>query len=174
MGLWPRRGRLGATRPRTGEGRAGARPRRTGGFDKRAIDTLSGGQLQRALFARVLVQEADIVLLDEPFNAVDAKTVGDLVEVIKGWQAEGLTAWSLSTISTSCAGIFRIRCCCARRDRLGTDGRDVTAENLQRARRFDEAWHEDAPWCEPTGADHGPRPSWRGPSPPAWHDAARS
>ena len=44
------------------------------------IDTLSGGQLQRALFARVLVQDADIILLDEPFNAIDAKTVGDLIE----------------------------------------------------------------------------------------------
>ena len=42
------------------------------GFEERPIDTLSGGQLQRALFARVLVQDADIILLDEPFNAIDA------------------------------------------------------------------------------------------------------
>ena len=39
------------------------------GFETRPLDTLSGGQLQRALFARVLVQDADLILLDEPFNA---------------------------------------------------------------------------------------------------------
>ena len=60
-----------------------------GGFEKRPIDTLSGGQLQRTLFARVLVQDADLILLDEPFNAVDAKTVGDLIALIKRWHGEG-------------------------------------------------------------------------------------
>ena len=42
------------------------------GFQTRGIDTLSGGQLQRTLFARVLLQDAPLILLDEPFNAIDS------------------------------------------------------------------------------------------------------
>ena len=42
------------------------------GFEHRPIGTLSGGQMQRMLFARVLLQDADIILLDEPFTAIDA------------------------------------------------------------------------------------------------------
>ena len=48
------------------------------GFERRSIGTLSGGQMQRALFARRLLQNAQLVLLDEPFTAIDAKTMKDL------------------------------------------------------------------------------------------------
>ena len=41
---------------------------------RRQIGELSGGQQQRTLLARTLVQQADLVLLDEPWNAVDATT----------------------------------------------------------------------------------------------------
>src|SRR6202040_2234321 len=41
------------------------------GFENRGIGTLSGGQLQRMLFARVLLQDARLIVLDEPFNAID-------------------------------------------------------------------------------------------------------
>ena len=61
------------------------------GFENRPIDTLSGGQLQRALFARVLVQDAELILLDEPFNAIDARTVADLVALIRRWHGEKRT-----------------------------------------------------------------------------------
>ena len=75
LGLWPRRGLLGRHR---NEDRDAVSKALTAvgmtGFEKRSIDTLSGGQLQRALFARVLVQDADLILLDEPFNAIDART----------------------------------------------------------------------------------------------------
>ena len=48
------------------------------GFEQRAIGTLSGGQMQRMLFARLLLQDARLVVLDEPFTAIDAKTSADL------------------------------------------------------------------------------------------------
>ena len=41
--------------------------------------------MQRALFARLLLQDSQLVLLDEPFTAIDAKTMTDLVAVIDGW-----------------------------------------------------------------------------------------
>ena len=90
LGLWPRRGLLGRyTEEDRDVGQRGAdRRSASSGFEKRPIDTLSGGQLQRALFARVLVQDAELILLDEPFNAVDAKTVGDLIALIKRWHGE--------------------------------------------------------------------------------------
>lgn len=53
------------------------------GFASRMLDTLSGGQFQRVLFARMLLQNAQLLLLDEPFAGVDEKTVDDLLLVLK-------------------------------------------------------------------------------------------
>src|SRR5581483_11013808 len=61
------------------------------GFENRGIGTLSGGQMQRMLFARVLLQDARVIVLDEPFNAIDAKTSTDLLALVKRWHAEGRT-----------------------------------------------------------------------------------
>ncbi|WP_273754582.1 ABC transporter ATP-binding protein [Bartonella sp. MM73XJBT.G] len=57
----------------------------------RSLETLSGGQLQRALFARIIVQDADIILLDEPFNGIDRNTQKDLLTLISYWQQQGRT-----------------------------------------------------------------------------------
>ncbi|MEM6596056.1 MAG: zinc ABC transporter ATP-binding protein AztA [Pseudomonadota bacterium] len=61
------------------------------GLESRAIGSLSGGQMQRALFARLLLQDARMVLLDEPFTAIDARTTADLLGVIREWHVEGRT-----------------------------------------------------------------------------------
>jgi len=61
------------------------------GFENRTLDTLSVGQLQRALFARIMVQDAKIILLDEPFNAIDASTTEVLLGIIKTWRKEKRT-----------------------------------------------------------------------------------
>lgn len=61
------------------------------GFENRSIGTLSGGQMQRMLFARVLLQDARLIVLDEPFNAIDAKTSADLLALVKRWHGEGRT-----------------------------------------------------------------------------------
>ncbi|MEM8575503.1 MAG: ABC transporter ATP-binding protein [Pseudomonadota bacterium] len=61
------------------------------GLESRAVGALSGGQFQRVLFARLLLQDAKIILLDEPFRAVDAKTIDDLIGLIGRWHAEGRT-----------------------------------------------------------------------------------
>jgi zinc/manganese transport system ATP-binding protein len=62
-----------------------------GGFDNRPIGSLSGGQLQRALFARLLLQDAKLILLDEPFTAIDTKTCADLLALIRRWHGESRT-----------------------------------------------------------------------------------
>ncbi|MHC2741316.1 zinc/manganese transport system ATP-binding protein [Bradyrhizobium liaoningense] len=61
------------------------------GFENRPIGTLSGGQMQRVLFARVLLQDASLIVLDEPFNAIDTKTTADLLALVKQWHGEGRT-----------------------------------------------------------------------------------
>ena len=61
------------------------------GFENRGIGTLSGGQMQRMLFARLMLQDARLIVLDEPFNAVDAKTSADLLALVKHWHDEGRT-----------------------------------------------------------------------------------
>lgn len=60
-------------------------------FADRLIGSLSGGQFQRVLFARLLLQDARLILLDEPFRAVDTKTIADLIALIERWHEEGRT-----------------------------------------------------------------------------------
>lgn len=55
------------------------------------IGSLSGGQLQRAFFARLLVRDAQIIILDEPFAAVDEDTQERLLPILKTWHEQGRT-----------------------------------------------------------------------------------
>jgi len=57
----------------------------------RQIAELSVGQFQRALFARLLLQDADVILLDEPFASLDESTTEDLLRFLQRWQGEGRT-----------------------------------------------------------------------------------
>jgi len=60
-------------------------------FGRRPLATLSGGQLQRALFARLMLHDADIYMLDEPFSAVDRATTDDLMELLLEWNGRNKT-----------------------------------------------------------------------------------
>jgi len=61
------------------------------GFENKPISVLSGGQFQRLLFARLWLQEADLLILDEPFSAVDQPTTEHLLALLQNWFAEGKT-----------------------------------------------------------------------------------
>src|SRR5438046_3271176 len=92
MGLWRRTGLFGgldrAARARIEQAIAAVG---LTGFEDRPIATLSGGQMQRMLFARLLLQDARVIVLDEPFNAVDAKTSADLFALVQHWHGERRT-----------------------------------------------------------------------------------
>jgi len=60
-----------------------------GGLGSRLISDLSAGQFQRVLFARLIVQDTSVILLDEPFTAVDAATEADLLDLLHEWDAQG-------------------------------------------------------------------------------------
>lgn len=59
------------------------------GYEDSPLEALSGGQFQRVLFARLILQNAPIIFLDEPFNAVDMGTIQDLMGIIEAWHKEG-------------------------------------------------------------------------------------
>ena len=61
------------------------------GLGTRPIGALSAGQFQRVLFARTIVRDAAVILLDEPFSAVDATTEADLMDIVRAWHREGRT-----------------------------------------------------------------------------------
>jgi zinc/manganese transport system ATP-binding protein len=60
-------------------------------LEDRRIDTLSGGQFQRMLFARIYVQDASLIILDEPFTAIDSQTCDHLISIILEWHQKGKT-----------------------------------------------------------------------------------
>ncbi len=91
-GFWPEAGnRHGITAAMKARARAALAEVGLAGFENRQIAELSGGQFQRMLFARVMLQDASIILLDEPFAAVDAETTAKLIQILLGWHREGRT-----------------------------------------------------------------------------------
>ncbi|MGH6874326.1 MAG: zinc ABC transporter ATP-binding protein AztA [Aestuariivirgaceae bacterium] len=154
LGLWPKRGMLGRLdgedRQEIGNALAAVG---LDGFEERPLDTLSGGQLQRSLFARVLLQNADLILLDEPFNAIDARTLSDLIELIKRWHGEQRTVLVVLHDLELVRNHFPETLLLARQPvAWGKTGEVLMPGNLLRARRFHEAWDDHAPWCEPGAA----------------------
>ncbi len=61
------------------------------GFENRLIGSLSGGQFQRMLFARIFMQDASLIILDEPFTAIDTQTCTHLIKFILDWNRQGKT-----------------------------------------------------------------------------------
>lgn len=125
------------------------------GFAKRPIDTLSGGQMQRALFARAPLQDAPVAPLDEPFTAIDEKTVHDLMHLVGHWHVEGRTVIAVLHDLELVRRHFPYTLLLAREPVAGS--RTAVAlkpENLQRARAMPEAWDEHAPWHEDGQHDH--------------------
>lgn len=157
LGLWPKRGLTGwFTRADQADVLAALAAVGLEGFEDRALDTLSGGQMQRALFARVILQDADLILLDEPFNAVDSKTVGDLVALIRRWHGEGRTVAAVAHDTALVRAVFPQTLLLGRQKiAWGPTDEALSEDNLARARRFTEAWNENAPWCDEPGDMHG-------------------
>lgn len=126
------------------------------GFEDRGLDTLSGGQAQRALFARVMLQDADVILLDEPFTAIDEKTTADLIGLVRRWHGEKRTVVAVLHDIDMVRQVFPEALLMAREPvAWGPVGETLRPENLLKARRMTEAWDEHAPWHD--GHAHGQR-----------------
>jgi len=118
------------------------------GFEQRAIGTLSGGQTQRMLFARLLLQDARVIVLDEPFTAVDAKTSADLLDLVRQWHRERRTVLAaLHDIELVRANFPQVLLLAREPVAWGATREVLTAENLAKARRMCEAFDEYAEAC---------------------------
>ncbi|MEP9376892.1 zinc ABC transporter ATP-binding protein AztA [Aquabacter sp. CN5-332] len=119
------------------------------GFEGRPIGTLSGGQMQRTLFARLLLQDARLILLDEPFTALDAKTVSDLLDLVRRWHGERRTVLAVLHDFDLVRAHFPHTLLLARSAvAWGPTGEALAPENLLKARRMGEAWHDSAAICD--------------------------
>ena len=148
MGLWRQAGLFG---------RIGRAERRVhdalsavglSGFEERIIGTLSGGQMQRTLFARLLLQDARVIVLDEPFNAIDSKTASDLCALVLRWHDEKRTVIAALHDLDLVKSVFPEALLLAREPVAWGKTADVlTPENLLKARRMCEAFDEHAEAC---------------------------
>lgn len=118
------------------------------GFENRPIGTLSGGQMQRMLFARVLLQDARVIVLDEPFNAIDAKTSADLIALVHRWHSEKRTVLAALHDMELVRANFPETLLLARSPvAWGATSEVLTAENLLAARHMCEAFDDAAAPC---------------------------
>jgi zinc/manganese transport system ATP-binding protein len=107
--------------------------------------------MQRMLFARVLLQDAGVIVLDEPFNAIDAKTSADLLALVRRWHAEKRTVLAALHDLEMVRANFPDTLLLARTPVAWGATREVlTAENLARALQMCEAFDDAAPLCADT------------------------
>ena len=169
MGLWERRGLFGGF----GSGDTDLVVRSLAlvgltGFERRPVSTLSGGQLQRALFARVRLQDAPVILLDEPFSAIDNATVEDLMKLVRQWSIEGRTVVAVLHDLAVVRAHFPQTLLMARQViGWGTTAEVLSPGNMARARSMTEAFDDSAPFCDISHAGHD---AARAGDHPAGHD----
>ena len=150
MGLWHDVGIFGGV-GRKGRARIAEAIAAVGlsGFEGRPIGTLSGGQMQRMLFARLLLQDAPVILLDEPFTAIDERTTADLLDLIGRWHGEKRTVVAVLHDFELVRRHFPTTLLLAREQVAWGDTPGVLkAENLLRARAMVEAFDQQALECE--------------------------
>jgi len=149
FGLWAESGPFRAIRAEA-LARVDAALAATGlaGFATRPVGSLSAGQFQRVLFARLLLQDAPVILLDEPFNALDARTAADLLAMVRRWHGEGRTIIAVLHDLDLVRDEFPETLLLAR-DCIGwgPTGQVLTAANRLRARMMAEAWEPAAEAC---------------------------
>ena len=149
MGAWRLVGVFGGIRGKTRE-RARAALSAVGleGFEARGVDTLSAGQFQRVLFARMMLQDAPVILLDEPFTAIDAKTTADLLHLVRRWHDESRTVVAVLHDLDMVRRTFPQTLLIAREPvAWGETSGVLSAENLLKARRMVEAYDPHASAC---------------------------
>ncbi len=119
------------------------------GFANRSIAQLSNGQLQRILFARMLVQDAQFLLLDEPFNAVDAKTTEALLSVLQDCRQQGKAIVAVLHDHQQVREHFPQTILLAKNIiAQGETKRVLTADAIQQSNTAMHTSADDKNWCE--------------------------
>ncbi len=150
LGHWRK---VGATRRIGADDRAASRAAIAAvglqGLEAQPIGKLSVGQFQRVLFARLMVQDAALILLDEPFNAVDQKTSADLMRIVRDWHAGGRTVIAALHDLEHVRRDFPEALLMARElVAWGPSAQVLDDGNLERARQLAANWTDPAAVCE--------------------------
>jgi zinc/manganese transport system ATP-binding protein len=120
------------------------------GFERRNLGSLSGGQLQRVMFARLMVQDAELILLDEPFTGIDTRTTASLLQLVQHWHAQQRTVIAVLHNDTLVQQYFPDTLLLARKVvAWGPTGQVLTPPHIAQARTLAESWSET---CELSGA----------------------
>ncbi len=149
LGAWPSLGLFGGASAKV-KNKAAAALAQVGlsGLEQRLVGELSVGQFQRVLFARVLLQDAPLILLDEPFNAIDSRTTADLLALVHRWHDEGRTVLAVLHDLDQVRAHFPDTLLLAREGiACGATSQVLCDENLRRARAMAELWDDAAAWC---------------------------
>lgn len=119
------------------------------GFARRPIGTLSGGQLQRALFARLILQDSMILLLDEPFKGIDTTTTDALIALLKDLNAQGRTVLAvMHNLDLVRRHVPRSLVLAREPVAWGRTEEVLTPRHLGQAQNFHAAWDEAARFCD--------------------------
>ena len=118
------------------------------GFEMRAISDLSGGQFRRVMFARMLLQDSPVVVLDEPFTSIDSQTTIDLLKMIQRWHAEKRTIIAVLHDFNQVRDHFPETLLIARElIGWGPTAEILCDENLTLSRTMSAAWDDEAEIC---------------------------
>lgn len=149
MGAWRSIGAFrGATHKHAEQAREALLAVGLEGFEQRSISSLSSGQFQRVLFARLLLQDASVILLDEPFTAIDARTTRDLLKLISRWHDQGRTVIAVLHDIEQVRLHFPSTLLLARETIAWGNTDDILhPDNLRRAKNMAEHWNPDAQPC---------------------------
>jgi zinc/manganese transport system ATP-binding protein len=150
LGAWRRTGAFGALASASAlKSRQAIAAVGLEGFERRQIGSLSAGQFQRVLFARLLLQDAPVILLDEPFTAIDARTTSDLLAVVRRWHQEERTVIAVLHDFGQVRVHFPDALLLARElIAWGPTQSTMDPVNLLKARTMAERWDDDAPRCD--------------------------
>lgn len=155
LGHWGRQGAWrAATRARSEQASRALATVGLAGLEGRSLAELSTGQFQRVLFARLLLQDAPLILLDEPFAAVDAHTTLELLAIVRRWHDEARTVIAVLHDLDAVRRWFPQTLLLAREPvAWGPTAEVLTTGHLLRARQLSERWDQRRSWAaEPLAA----------------------
>ena len=145
LGAWPRAGAFGAVSKVDREcALACIADVGLAGYEHAPIAALSAGQWHRALFARLILQDARVILLDEPFAAVDERTTEDLMKLVQRWRQEGRTVVAVLHDTAFIRRHFPATLLLARElVAWGPTAEALSDANIERARAMTDRWARD-------------------------------
>lgn len=149
LGLWRQIGIFGGMKPDLwAKAEQALRTVGLTGFEMRAISELSGGQFRRVMFARMLLQDSPVVVLDEPFTSIDSQTTLDLLKVIKRWHEEKRTIIAVLHDFNQVRDHFPEALLIARElIAWGSTAEVLCDKNLSLSRAMSAAWDDEAEIC---------------------------